>query len=154
MLTNRNVQLEPPFNRVWICGVDDHSYGHPNAAAALAGADGIRVVLMHAPSGLLDVGEEHFDLALCGHTHGGQLALPGGIPIVVPHGASSRRYARGRFRIGADRTLIVSVGLGCVLLPVRLFAQPEVIVCEIIVPGGTNGSAPSADQRASGGSVP
>ena len=37
VLTNRNVQLEPPFNRVWICGVDDHSHGHPNATAALAG---------------------------------------------------------------------------------------------------------------------
>ena len=65
-------------------------------AAALSGADGIRVVLMHAPSGLLDLGAKHFDLALCGDTHGGQLALPGGVPIVVPHGRLSRRYSRGR----------------------------------------------------------
>ena len=131
VLTNRNVQLEPPFGEVWICGVDDHSGGRPDAAAALTGADGIRVVLMHAPSGLLDLGAEHFDLALCGHTHGGQLALPGGIPVVVPHGRLSRRYSRGRHELEAGRTLVVSVGVGCVVLPLRLFADPEIVVCTL-----------------------
>jgi predicted MPP superfamily phosphohydrolase len=86
---------------------------------------------MHAPSGLLDLGEERFDLALCGHTHGGQLALPGGVPLIVPHGRLSRRYARGRFSIGKDRTLVVSVGVGCVVLPLRLFADPEIVVCNL-----------------------
>jgi uncharacterized protein len=131
VLTNRSVRLQPPFEQVWICGLDDHWCGSPDPAAAVAGADGIRVVLMHSPSGLIDLGDERFDLALCGHTHGGQLAMPGGIPIVVPHGALSRRYARGRFEIGSDRTLIVSVGLGCVVLPVRSFADPEVVVCTL-----------------------
>jgi predicted MPP superfamily phosphohydrolase len=131
VLINSNVQLDPPFDAVWICGLDDHGYGQPDAAGALAGADGIRIVLMHAPSGLLDLEEERFDVALCGHTHGGQIALPGGIPIVVPHGALSRRYARGRFSIGEGRTLVVSVGLGCVVLPIRLFAAPEIVVCNL-----------------------
>ena len=131
VLTNRNVRLEPPFNGVWICGIYDHSCGQPDAAASLIGADGIRIVLMHAPSGLLDLAGARFDLALCGHTHGGQLALPGGAPIVVPHGRLSRRYARGRFAIGKDQTLIVSVGLGCVGLPLRLFADPEIVVCDL-----------------------
>jgi uncharacterized protein len=131
VLINRNVRLEPPFEQVWICGIDDHWCGHPDTATALTGAEGIRVVLMHAPSGLLDLGERRFDLALCGHTHGGQLALPGGIPIVVPYGPLSRRYARGRFVVGEGRTLVVSVGLGCVMLPLRLFADPEIIVCSL-----------------------
>ena len=100
VLTNRSARLAPPFEQVWICGLDDHWYGEPDAAAALKGADGVRIVLMHAPSGLMDLGEERFDLALCGHTHGGQVALPGGIPLVVPHGPLSRRYARGRFDLG------------------------------------------------------
>jgi len=131
VLTNRNVQLQPPFGKVWICGLDDHWCGAPDAAAALQGARGIRVVLMHAPSGLLDLGKERFDLALCGHTHGGQIALPGGTPIVLPHGRLSRRYARGRFDLGQGRTLVVSVGLGCVVLPVRLFADPEIVICTV-----------------------
>jgi predicted MPP superfamily phosphohydrolase len=133
VLTNRNARLNPPFDQVWICGLDDHWSGTPDARSAVAGADGVRVVLMHAPSGLLDLGAERFDLAFCGHTHGGQLALPNGVPIVVPEGKLSRRYARGRFLIEEERTLIVSVGLGCVVLPLRLFADPEIIVCDLTV---------------------
>jgi len=131
VLVNGNARLSPPFDRVWVCGLDDHWSGCPDAEAALKGADGVRVVLMHAPSGLLDLGEERFELAMCGHTHGGQLALPGGIPIVVPQGPLSRRYARGRFRIGEAATMVVSVGLGCVVLPLRTFADPEIIVCTL-----------------------
>ena len=114
VLTNRNVRLDSPFDDIWICGLDDHWCGEPDAEAALSGAVGSRVVLMHSPSALLDLDGARFDLALCGHTHGGQLALPGGIPIVVPHGPLSRRYGRGRFALEDGRTLIVSVGLGCV----------------------------------------
>jgi predicted MPP superfamily phosphohydrolase len=131
VLMNTNVRLPPPFDRVWVCGLDDHWSGRPDAAAAVRGAEGVRVVLMHAPSGLLDLGEERFDLAICGHTHGGQLALPGGIPIVVPQGPLSRRYARGRFRIGDGGTLVVSIGLGCVVLPLRTFADPEIVICTL-----------------------
>ena len=137
VLVNENVQLPAPYDRVWVCGLDDHTTGWPDAAAALRGADGVRVVLMHAPSGLLDLGTERFDLALCGHTHGGQLALPGGTAVVVPHGRLSRRYARGRFEVGAGGTLIVSVGLGCVVLPVRAFAEPEIIACTLYREGSS-----------------
>jgi predicted MPP superfamily phosphohydrolase len=131
VLVNANVQLEPPFEQVWVCGLDDHESGRPDAATAVRGAEGVRVVLMHAPSGLLDLGEERFHLAICGHTHGGQLALPGGIPIVVPGGPLSRRYARGRFPVGGGGTLVVSVGLGCVVLPLRTFADPEIVICTL-----------------------
>lgn len=132
VLTNSNMRLAPPFENVWICGLDDHWCGRPDPVAALNGASGVRVVLMHAPSGLLDLGDQYFDLALCGHTHGGQIALPGGVPIVVPHGRLSRRYARGWFKIGGGRTLVVSVGVGCVVLPLRLFADPEIVVCHLV----------------------
>ena len=131
VLMNRCAPLPAPYDRVWICGLDDHWSGRPDARAATRGADGLRVVLMHAPSGLLDLEDERFDLALCGHTHGGQVALPGGTPVIVPHGALSRRYARGRFDLGMGRTLLVSVGLGCVVLPLRLFAAPEIVVCRL-----------------------
>jgi predicted MPP superfamily phosphohydrolase len=145
VLLNRNVRLAPPFNQVWICGLDDHWSGRPDSTAALSGAEGFRIVLMHAPSGLLDLGAERFDLALCGHTHGGQIALPGGIPVAVPQGRLSRRYARGRFGIGDGRTLIVSVGLGCVVLPLRLFADPEIIVCHLVpATSGAIGTSPGA----------
>jgi predicted MPP superfamily phosphohydrolase len=135
VLTNRNVRLQRPYQAVWICGIDDHWSGRPDAGATMNGAGDIRILLMHSPSGLLDLNGERFDLAMCGHTHGGQIALPGGIPIVVPHGRLSRRYSRGRFQLPEDRILIVSVGLGCVLLPLRLFAQPEIVLCDVTAAG-------------------
>jgi len=131
VLVNANAQLPPPYDRIWICGLDDHSSGWPDPITAVRGANGVRVVLMHAPSGLLDLGGERFELALCGHTHGGQLALPGGRAVVVPQGRLSRRYPRGRFVVDHGATLIVSVGLGCVVLPLRTFANPEVVLCTV-----------------------
>ncbi|MGN6390752.1 MAG: metallophosphoesterase [Gemmatimonadales bacterium] len=131
VLVNESASLAAPFEHVAICGVDDHGHGRPDAAAALGPASGIRLVLMHAPSGLLDIGAERFEVAFCGHTHGGQIALPNGRPLLVPQGALSRRYARGRFDLSPGRTLVVSVGIGCVVVPWRLFAPPEVLLCTL-----------------------
>jgi predicted MPP superfamily phosphohydrolase len=131
VLTNRNVRLPPPFEGIWICGLDDHWYGYPDARGAFEGADGIRVVLMHAPSGLLDIGTNRFDVAFCGHTHGGQIALPDGTPLAVPNGALSRQYTRGRYALPHGGTLIVSVGVGCVVLPLRIHADPEIVLCTV-----------------------
>ncbi len=131
VLTNRNARLPAPFDQVWICGLDDHWCGEPDADRAFREADGFRIVLMHAPSGLLDIGEHRFDLALCGHTHGGQIALPGGRPLILPHGALSRRYCRGRYDLAERRTLIVSLGVGCALMPLRVHADAEVVVCTL-----------------------
>jgi predicted MPP superfamily phosphohydrolase len=131
VLTNRNVRLPSPFEHVWICGLDDHCFGMPDAQGAFSGADGFRIVLMHAPSGLLDIGDHRFELAFCGHTHGGQVALPGGWPVIVPKGALSRRYARGLYRLPNERTLVVSVGLGCATIPLRTYSDPEIILCTL-----------------------
>jgi predicted MPP superfamily phosphohydrolase len=134
MLTNRCVRLPPPFGGVMLCGLDDHTSGEPDAAAAF-GEDGpVRIVLMHAPSGLLDIGGRHFDVALCGHTHGGQVALPGGRPLLVSHGRLSRRYTAGRYDLGRGRTLLVSRGVGCTTVPVRLNAPAAITICTVRPP--------------------
>jgi uncharacterized protein len=86
---------------------------------------------MHSPACLLDLGRRRFDLALCGRTHGGQIALPGSIPLVVPQGRLSQTYPRGRHDLAAGGILIVSVWLGCTLLPFRAFAHPEILVCDV-----------------------
>ena len=131
VLTNRNRRLAPPFENVWICGLDDFVSGAPDARLALAGADGARIVLMHAPGNLTNLEGERFDLALCGHTHGGQLALPGGMPITVAPGPLSRVYSRGRFPLPGGGTLLVSVGLGCSTVPLRINSPPEILLCRI-----------------------
>ena len=134
VLRNTNVHLPPPHDDVWICGLDDVELGEPDADAAVNGADGVRVVLMHGPDGLLPLGNRRFELALAGHTHGGQVALPGGTPIILPGGALDRRYSHGFFHVRQDPLgayLLVSRGVGCSALPIRLFADPEVHLVEL-----------------------
>lgn len=130
VITNANVRLPPPFEAFFVCGIDDHIAGNPDSETTFAGAEGYRLLLMHAPSCLLDVLGHTFHLALCGHTHGGQVSLPGGTPIFLPKGKLSRRYARGNHVLCTDsgRVLLVSLGVGCSMVPVRLFCPPEVHV--------------------------
>ena len=131
MLTNRNVRLPEPFENVSICGLDDHTSGEPDADAAFSNSTEVRVVLMHAPSGLMDIGDRSFTVALCGHTHGGQIALPNGRPMIVGHGPLSRHYNAGRFAVAGERTLIVSRGVGCTALPIRFNAAPAILTCTL-----------------------
>lgn len=134
LLTNRSARLPAPHDDVWICGIDDDLCGSPDPRTAVRGAHGIRVMLMHAPSSLLDIGDEPFTLALCGHVHGGQVALPGGVPVYVPAGRLSRRYHGGRYEIAPGRTMIVSRGVGYSIAPVRLFSPPEVHLITLEAP--------------------
>lgn len=133
VITNRHVRLPAPFEDIAICGLDDVMAGTPRADLALDGVSGTRIVLMHSPDGLTSIGDREFELALCGHTHGGQIALPWGTPVIVPGGHLSRRYCRGRYQVGCDdkNVLVVSHGVGCSGLPIRLFAAPEVHLCLI-----------------------
>ena len=135
VLTNRGVRLPLPFDGAVLSGLDDHTSGEPDAGAAFEEEAAVRVVLMHAPSGLLDIGERRFDVALCGHTHGGQVALPGGRPVLVAHGPLSRRYSAGRYDLDRGGVLLVSRGIGCTVLPVRANAPAAITVCTLR-PGG------------------
>jgi hypothetical protein len=90
--------------------------------------DRVRLLLVHAPEALLF--PLQFDLALCGHTHGGHIALPGGVPILVP-GPASRRFAHGRYDLEDGRTLIVSRGVGSTEVALRLNADPDILVVDL-----------------------
>ena len=136
VLVNESAALGAPFEHVTIVGLDDPWTGDRDAARAFRAASGahvdasgvdVRVLLMHAPEGLTLVGDRSFDVAVCGHTHGGHVALPGGVPVIVP-GPLSRRYAHGRHDVGAGRTLLVSRGVGNTESPVRVNADPDVMV--------------------------
>src|SRR4030095_13614316 len=111
MLTNRCVRLPVPYQHISLCGIDDHTTGAPDVHAAFDNAQDVRIVLMHAPGNLVDVGERRFAVAFCGHTHGGQIALPNGTPIKVAHGPLSRKYNAGRFDLSGGRVLLISRGI-------------------------------------------
>ncbi|MDQ3950679.1 MAG: metallophosphoesterase [Gemmatimonadota bacterium] len=133
VLVNENARLPAPRDDVWVCGLDNTEEGAPDAEAAFAGADGIRLLLMHSPDGLRAVGDRSFAVAFCGHTHGGQFWL-GERSLIKFSGPLSRKYLRGGvFHLGAGSggVLLVSRGIGCGNLPMRRGADPEVHVCTL-----------------------
>jgi uncharacterized protein len=68
-------------------------------------------------------------LTLCGHTHGGQVRLFGYSPVVPSR--YGNRYAYGHI-VENDRHLIVSGGLGCAILPVRIGVPPEIVLIDVV----------------------
>jgi predicted MPP superfamily phosphohydrolase len=131
VLVNRSVSLPAPFDGVSICGIDDPWTGSADVAKSFEGANPIRIFLTHSPDGLLLLNNEQFDLALAGHTHGGQIARRDGTSIITAGGPLSRIYGRGRFEIPGHGPLIVSLGVGCSSIPVRINADPELIICTL-----------------------
>jgi predicted MPP superfamily phosphohydrolase len=127
VLTNESVRLRAPHDDVMIVGLDDPIRGTPDASM-LDSASGVRIVMMHAPDGLLALEDREFDLALCGHTHGGQIVLsPQWIPY-LPAGKLSRAYAAGLYRLEPEgrRALLVSRGVGCSTVPIRVRSPAQV----------------------------
>jgi predicted MPP superfamily phosphohydrolase len=135
VLVNEARTLDFGAGRLGLYGMDEPGTGTPRSPGWTTAAADVSIVLMHSPLGLESLRDDVFDVAFCGHTHGGQIALPGGIPIVLPRGAGERRYARGEFQIPhrASR-LVVSRGVGMSELPVRLFAPAEVHLCRLASP--------------------
>jgi hypothetical protein len=89
-----------------------------------------RIVLSHYPDNIRPIRPLAADVMLSGHTHGGQICLPGGVPI-IRHDSLPRRYVKGPHLI--DGTwLVPNRGLGFTTLHIRLFCPSEVIEIELI----------------------
>ncbi|HET9423951.1 MAG TPA: metallophosphoesterase [Gemmatimonadaceae bacterium] len=126
MLVNERVTLAAPHDDVTLFGLDDPIRGAPSYGEAAVRSP-VQIVLMHAPDGLITLGDRHFDLAVCGHTHGGQITL-GPVKPYLPYGSLSREYSGGLYRLGPEgnRALVVSRGVGCSTIPIRLGARAQV----------------------------
>jgi predicted MPP superfamily phosphohydrolase len=128
VLVNESVRLPAPWDDIAIAGLDEPRAGYADAAKALSATANanVRIGVCHSPQGALDLLGK-VDLFLAGHTHGGQIAFPGGTPIILPKGEGCRRWSHGRYVCNGTR-IIVSRGVGCTELPIRLFARPEVVI--------------------------
>jgi len=131
VLRNRGVTIARGGARLYVAGVDDTWTKRQDMPAALrARPDGAPVVLLaHDPSLFVEAAAHGVDLTLSGHTHGGQVAVPGAsrrlnlARIITP-------FTAGFFHQGRS-TLHVSRGLGTTGPPVRLVARPEIALLEL-----------------------
>jgi hypothetical protein len=129
VLHNRSVVLERGAGRVVLAGVDDMHAGFPDLGAALAGAPaGLPVILLsHNPDIFFEAIERGVALVLSGHTHGGQIRVPG-LPVLVR--MSRYRLDEGPYEADGAR-LVVSRGLGVTGVPLRLACPPEAVLVRL-----------------------
>jgi predicted MPP superfamily phosphohydrolase len=89
-----------------------------------------RIVIGHFPDQIRLIASLQADALLTGHTHGGQICLPGGRAL-VRHDSLPRRMASGAHRVG-DTTLIVNRGFGFTRWPIRIFCPAEIIELKLV----------------------
>jgi predicted MPP superfamily phosphohydrolase len=72
------------------------------------------------------------NLVVCGHTHGGQLCLPGGYPIIQPFDITPPEELRqGLFPRSNGSQMIITRGIGFSIFPLRLFCPPEIVLIRL-----------------------
>ena len=126
VLANETATVLRGNDRISVTGLDDpHSYYTEQAKQALeAPVDGYKIVLTHSPE-LYDLAADNgYHLYLCGHTHGGQICLPGGIPLVT-HLRRGKKFFRGLWQYD-EMIGYTNQGCGVVGIPVRFNTQSEV----------------------------
>ncbi|MEO7195044.1 MAG: metallophosphoesterase [Pseudonocardiaceae bacterium] len=153
-MTNTRRQLTVDGRRVAVAGVDDPHLRRDRCELIAGRADplaDLRLGLTHSPEPrVLDAfAADGYDLVLAGHTHGGQLRLPGYGAIVTNCGLDRSR-ARGASRWGAHTWLHVSAGMGTSpFAPVRFACPPEASLLTL-VPRNNGTPVPAAAWHAVG----
>ena len=131
VLEDRSRPLRWQGCEFWLVGVSDFWEGAHDLDGALESVpEGAPTLLLTHNPDLFPEVPPRVSLTLAGHTHGGQVHLPGlGRPIVPS--AFGERYAAGHV-VEDGRHLFVSTGLGTSILPVRFRVPPEISVVSIL----------------------
>ncbi|MBQ1946178.1 MAG: metallophosphoesterase [Clostridia bacterium] len=132
-LVNSTLTLEMDGKKLCICATDDLSHGDPafnEVKEQVFGADYV-IYAPHSPDALEAAREEgadgFYDLVVCGHTHGGQVAVFGFAPYTSSlYGARyGNLYLSGEIEEDDGTQIIISNGVGTTWMPVRFGAPPQ-----------------------------
>lgn len=132
LLRDERVVLEAGGGRVALYGLDNFFSRTVKSQRGLI--EDIRhdvwpLVLEHTPDLAPELGREFSGLLLAGHTHGGQIVLPGvrGLASASKYGS---HFLGGRYAVGRGE-MYVTRGVGAVMLPVRIGCPPEIVIVTV-----------------------
>lgn len=137
VLDNESTRIEVNGQGLWFAGLGDQLAFHKNgrwgrhdmdATMAMITNDDEPVILLAHEPDIFPKTPDRVSLTLSGHCHGGQVRLFGWAPYVPSK--YGNRYGYGHI-VENDRHLIVSGGLGCSRLPIRIGVPPEVLLIEL-----------------------
>ena len=127
MLLNECEPIEREAATIYLAGIDDaHFYRVDNIekAGSRIPHDVFSILLSHTPEIYRQAAYAGFDLLLSGHTHGGQICLPGSIPLTLGS-VLPRRFGAGAWTYH-NMAGYTSTGVGSSIVPVRINCLPEV----------------------------
>ncbi len=126
VLINESTKIEKNGEYVNIIGVDDPTTGHDNIKKALNGikTDQVNILLSHCLEIAEKVKPNKVDVVLTGHTHGGQVKIPGIRPFWIPNKYKGK-YVSGMYKINS-LPVYVNIGIATSTFPIRFNAVPEI----------------------------
>ncbi|MFT5194348.1 MAG: putative MPP superfamily phosphohydrolase [Cellvibrionaceae bacterium] len=128
-LINESLPLEKDGDVIWLSGIDDpHMYKTDNLNRTYAGVppDAVKILMSHSPETWKEAAAHGVDFMLSGHTHAGQICLPGGIPLIV-HAKCPREMISGNWHYEGVHGY-TSPGSGGCGVPVRFNCPPEITI--------------------------
>lgn len=129
-----NETIKVPINdgiNLSISGLDEAMFGEPDSKALIKemSKKDFNLLLLHEPDLISEFENSNVDLALAGHSHGGQVAIPFIGAIITP--PIAKKYTKGFYDIQKDIRLYVNSGLGNTKLPYRFMNIPQISVFEV-----------------------
>ena len=131
-LLNENVKLQRGKQSLFLAGIDDSfTYETDDFGRACQGIPpgAFSILLSHSPDTFRRACATGFSFMLSGHTHGGQICLPGGFPL-IKNARCPNRMVRGAWEYH-DMQGYTSAGTGACGVPVRFFCPPEIVIHEL-----------------------
>ena len=132
LLINQHIPITRGDGSLVLAGLDDGWAGRADLDAALAGApaDAPVILLLHEPDLADDPAiNQRCALQLAGHSHGGQVRIPGQGALVLPY--LGRKYDMGLYQVGA-MWLYTNRGLGEIGAPLRINCPPELTIFTLL----------------------
>lgn len=133
MLINESRAIEMDGRKIWIVGVDDpHYYKMHDVQRAFKQVpdSDFKIFVAHSPEAYLEAAAFRPQLYLCGHTHGGQICLPGSKPLFT-NSRAPRKTAVGRWKQG-EMTGYTSRGAGASGVPLRFNCPGEISLITLL----------------------
>jgi predicted MPP superfamily phosphohydrolase len=129
-LRNAAIPVRKGPETLWIVGMDDLWYGGFDETRAFADVPrgAISIAMSHNPDTAYRIATHHPALSLFGHTHGGQIRLPGYGALRL--NITNQQFDWGLFELGTGK-LYVSSGVGYIRR-VRFCCRPEVPVFRLV----------------------